>query len=81
VDAVAVGLPLQRHRVGGGGERERDGSGHRGDVHPHLAAGVELLVDEVVRLLEGGVVVVHVRDGDAYRLRPQQVPEVRLQLL
>jgi hypothetical protein len=64
VDAVAVVLALETDRVGGGREGERDGPRHRRDVHPHVVVGVELGGNAVVRLLEGGVVVVHVVDGD-----------------
>ena len=83
VNPVPVGLAFDHDRVGGGRKGERHRSGHRGDVHPHFGVGgdVEFGVDQVVGLLEGGVVVVDVGDDDALGVGAQQVPEVLLQRL
>ena len=64
VNAVAVLLAFEANRVGGSREGERDGPRHRRDVHPHVVVVVEFGGDAAVRLLEGGVVVVHVIDSD-----------------
>ena len=48
--------------------------------HPALAV-VELGTDEVVHLLEGGVVVVHVFDDEPLGVGAEQVPLVLFELL